>query len=75
MGWPILSEVKRRITKGPAAKPINSAVIAAITARKVMYWKTRKKPHSGDKLCNHWARLSSMGLPFFALIVVVHRGF
>ena len=55
---------------GPAAKPINKAVIAAITARNVMYWKTRRKPHSGDKLCNHCAKLSSMHSPF--VIVIGH---
>src|SRR5438034_5782548 len=26
-----------------------------------MYWKTRKKPNSGDWVCSHWARLNSMG--------------
>src|SRR2546423_8567401 len=39
---------------------MSSAVIAAITARKVMYWKTRKKPNSGDRVCSQLARLSSM---------------
>src|SRR5436305_7795583 len=48
------------MTHGPKARPIRSAVSAAITARKVMYWKTRKKPNSGDRPCSHWARLSSM---------------
>src|SRR5437762_13305773 len=49
------------MTHGPNARPISSAVSAAITARKVMYWKTRKKPNSGDWVCSHWARLNSMG--------------
>src|SRR5450631_3873301 len=39
---------------------MTSEVIAAITARKVMYWKTRMKPNSGDDACSHCARLSSM---------------
>jgi hypothetical protein len=60
MGWPIFISVSRRITQGPKARPISSAVIAAITARKVMYWKTRKKPRSGDKVWSQLARLSSM---------------
>src|SRR5258707_2846561 len=34
--------------------------MAAITERKVRYWKTRKKPHSGFMSCSHSARLSSM---------------
>jgi hypothetical protein len=42
---------QRRITHGPKARPISSAVIAAITARKVRYWKTRRKPHArGQRL-------------------------
>ena len=45
---------------GPATRPISSAVSAAITARKVRYWKTRRKPNSGESVCSHWARLSSM---------------
>src|SRR5918911_3718478 len=60
MGWPIFSSASRLMTHGPNARPISSAVIAAITARKVMYWKTRKKPNSGDSVCNHCARLSSI---------------
>ena len=36
IGWPIFISVSRRITQGPKARPINSAVSAAITARKVM---------------------------------------
>src|SRR5215212_10268272 len=48
------------MTHGPKLRPINSAVIAAITARKVMYWNTRKKANSGESVCSHWARLSSM---------------
>jgi hypothetical protein len=31
------------ITQGPA-RPMSSEVMAAITARKVRYWNTRKKP-------------------------------
>src|SRR5256714_14562120 len=60
MGWPIFSSARRLMTHGPNARPISSAVIAAITARKVMYWKTRKKPNSGDSVCSQLARLSSM---------------
>ncbi len=45
---------------GPTARPISRAVVAAISARKVRYWKTRRKPNSGDSDCNHWARLISM---------------
>src|SRR4051794_11878709 len=41
-------------------RPINSDVIAAITARKVMYWKTRRKPNSGLCDCSQLARLSSI---------------
>src|SRR5829696_1405864 len=48
------------MTQGPNARPISSAVSAAITARKVMYWNTRKKANSGESVCSHWARLSSM---------------
>src|SRR5690349_4454653 len=48
------------MTHGPNARPISSAVSAAITARKVMYWNTRKKANSGESVCSHWARLSSM---------------
>ena len=48
------------MTHGPNARPISSAVIAAITARKVRYWNTRRKPSSGDSVCSHWLRLSSM---------------
>src|SRR6185369_14387621 len=58
--WPIFRWASRRITHGPAIRPISSAVMAAITARKVMYWNTRRKPNSGDWDCSHWARLSSM---------------
>ena len=47
MGWPIFISVSLRITHGPNARPISSEVIAAITARKVMYWNTRRKPSSG----------------------------
>ena len=39
---------------GPTTRPISSAVIAAITARKVMYWNTRRKPNSGLSVCSHW---------------------
>src|SRR6478672_9577855 len=39
---------------------MSSEVIAAITARKVMYWTTRRKPNSGPSVCSHVARLSSM---------------
>src|SRR5438034_1203863 len=42
-------------------RPINSDVIAAITARKVMYWNTRRKPYSGPSDCSQLARLSSIG--------------
>src|SRR5689334_17696645 len=49
------------MTAGPATRPITSAVIDAITARKVMYWTTRRKPNSGPSVCNQLARLSSMG--------------
>ncbi len=38
--WPIFSAVSRRITHGPAARPISSAVAAASTARNVRYEKT-----------------------------------
>src|SRR3990167_3543782 len=31
-----------------------------MTARNVMYWNTRRKPNSGESVCSHWARLSSM---------------
>src|SRR5438067_693844 len=48
------------MTHGPKASPISSDVMAAITARKVMYWNTRKKPNSGDTVCSQLARLSSM---------------
>src|SRR3954465_8535697 len=41
-------------------RPISSAVIAAITARKVMYWNTRRNPNSGLIVCSHVVRLSSM---------------
>src|SRR5664279_4228370 len=63
IGWPILSAVRRRITHGPNTRPMTSEVIAAMTARKVMYWKTRMKPNSGEYACSHWARLSSMAPP------------
>ena len=42
IGWPIFRLIRRRMTKGPAISPINKAVIAAITARKVRYWNTLK---------------------------------
>src|SRR6218665_3318737 len=61
MGWPILSSRSLRITNGPMPMPMTSAVMGAITARKGMYWNTRRKPSSGDRVCSHWARLSSMG--------------
>src|SRR5690606_13830379 len=64
MGWPILSSVSLRISMGPRMRPMTSAVMAAITARKVRYWKTRRKPQSGFWACNHMARLSSMGASF-----------
>src|SRR2546425_4540605 len=61
IGWPIFSSARRLMTQGPNARPISSAVIAAITARKVMYWKTRRKPKcSGSTLCSHNPRLCSM---------------
>jgi hypothetical protein len=60
MGWPILSAVSTRITLGPATSPMSSAVMAAITARKVRYWNTRKKPNSGDRPCSHCDSISSM---------------
>jgi hypothetical protein len=41
---------------------------AAITARKVRYWKTRKNPNSGEIDWSHWARLSSMGLVLLMLL-------
>ncbi len=44
IGWPIFSSVRRRMTHGPKNRPISSAVIAAITARNVWYWNTRRKP-------------------------------
>ncbi len=51
------------MTHGPNARPISSAVIAAATARNVMYWNTRRKPKlSGDIDASHWPRLSSMSL-------------
>src|SRR3989344_3908881 len=40
---------------------MTSAVMAAMTERKVRYWKTRRKPQSGWSSCSHSARLSSMG--------------
>ena len=32
-------------------------------ARNVRYWNTRRKPNSGESVCSHWARLSSMVTP------------
>src|SRR5574343_1239164 len=61
IGCPTLSSVSLRITKGPNTSPISRAVTAAIVARKVRYWKTRRKPHSGLRPCSHMAKLSSMG--------------
>src|SRR4051812_7545132 len=49
-------------------RPIRSDVIAAITARKVMYWNTRRKPNSGETDCSHCARLSSMGRSFLLFL-------
>ena len=63
MGWPILSSVSLRMTMGPRIRPMITAVMAAITARKVRYWKTRRKPRLGSRLCSHMARLSSMCTP------------
>src|SRR4051812_15822780 len=63
IGWPILSEARRRITHGPKTRPMTSDVIAAMTARKVMYWNTRMKPNSGEYACSHCDRLSSMHIP------------
>ena len=61
IGWPIFNSARRRITHGPNARPISSAVIAASTARKVRNWKTRRKPSASGYIdCNHWARLSSI---------------
>src|SRR5688500_16710199 len=48
------------MTAGPAIRPISKAVMAAITARKVMYWKTRRNPNSGPRDCSQLARLSSI---------------
>src|SRR5206468_1996090 len=48
----------------------SSEVSAAITARKVRYWNTRKKPNSGDSVCNQLARLSSIGWPLVCRVVV-----
>src|SRR5437868_8552524 len=62
------------MTAGPAIKPISSAVIAAITARKVMYWKTRRKPNSGLSDCSHVVRLSSMRFSFLFLFRALHDG-
>ena len=60
-GWPIFSSARRRITHGPNARPISSAVIAAITARNVRYWITRRKPSaSGNWACSHCDRIISM---------------
>ena len=66
IGWPILSAARRRITHGPNTRPMTSDVIAAITARKVMYWNTRMKPNSGECACSHCDRLSSMPAPILA---------
>ena len=60
IGWPILSAASRRMKYGPATRPTMSAVMAAITARKVRYWNTRRNPNSGPRLCSHCARLSNM---------------
>ena len=38
--WPTFSAVSLRITHGPSSRLNASAVSAAITARKVVYWKT-----------------------------------
>src|SRR3954447_2250919 len=62
IGWPILSEGRRRIPKGRKPGRMTSDAIAAMTARKVMYWKTRMKPNSGEYACSHCERLSSMGV-------------
>jgi hypothetical protein len=32
-------------------------------ARKVMYWNTRMKPNSGEIVCSHCDRLSSIAPP------------
>ena len=62
IGWPILSAARRRMKKGPAASPTSSAVSAAMTARNVRYWNTRRNPNSGDRPCSQRARLGSMGV-------------
>ena len=46
IGWPNFRSVSRLITHGPNASPMSSAVTAAITARNVRYWNTRRKPSS-----------------------------
>src|SRR3569623_2311767 len=59
-----MSAVRWRITAGPATRPIRSDVIAAITARNVRYWNTRRKPKSGPTFWSQLARLSSMPVSF-----------
>lgn len=61
IGWPIFISVRRRMTQGPKARPMSSEVSAASTARKVRYWKTRRKPRSsGYSASSHCVRLSSI---------------
>src|SRR4051812_1596885 len=55
--------------------PISSAVMAASTARKVMYCTTRSQANSGPWLCNQEARLSSIGGFLHFLLCVGGDGF
>src|SRR6476659_7552895 len=50
--------------------PISSAVMAASTARKVMYCTTRNQANSGPWVCNQEARLSSIGCFLLLLLCV-----
>ena len=42
IGWPTLSEIRRRITRGPKMTEMMNASSPALAARKVMYWKRFK---------------------------------
>ncbi len=43
IGWPTLSEIRRRMTRGPKITDIMNDSSPAQAARKVMYWKRFRK--------------------------------
>jgi hypothetical protein len=55
IGWPTLSEISLRITRGPMISERMKASNPALAARKVMYWKRFRKRHetAHDSPCSY----------------------